>query len=82
MTVYRSIPPNWISIHIKWSKTDQFPKGATVMMGLPYQVLCPVPALLKYMARWGKEGQLFRFRNGCPLTRVRFDAPLRRHYRG
>ena len=73
-------PPKWISLHIKRSKTDQFRKGATGSSG---QTLCPVQALLKYMARRGnEEGPLFRFTNGHPLTRARLDGTLKKALQG
>ncbi len=39
--------------------------------------LCPVAALLTYMAERGKgRGPLFCFRDGRPLTRTRFVAKV------
>ena len=83
VTVDGDTPPKWISVRIKRSKTDQFRKGATVTVGLSGQTLCPVQALLKYMARRGnEEGPLFRLRNGHPLTRARLDGALKKALQG
>ena len=47
-------------------------------MGKTDSPLCPVSAVLAYMARHGPgEGPLFRFQSGLPLSRSRLVAALR-----
>ena len=47
-------------------------------MGKTDSPLCPVSAVLAYMARRGPgEGPLFRFQSGLPLSRSRLVAALR-----
>lgn len=65
-------PPSVQSIllHIKQSKTDQYRKGASIYLCRTKKPLCPVSALLDYLATRGfKSGPLFVRKNGKPLTR-------------
>ena len=44
-----------------------------MFIGCTYDDICPVVALLTYMAQRGQqEGPFFRFRDGFPLTKARF----------
>lgn len=71
--------PRVLEVTIKASKTDPFRKGVTVVIGATEGELCPVAAILSYMASRGPgEGPLFRFSDGRPLTRARFVAAVRR----
>ena len=72
--------PRVVSVRIKQSKTDPFRQGATIFLGNTDSPLCPVAALLVYMARRGPGGggPLFRFRDGRPLMRQRLVAAVRR----
>ncbi len=70
--------PSAVRIHLKQSKTDQLRKGIDVFVGRTNDDLCPVAAMLAYVAvRGGGPGPLFRFRNGKPLTRDRFVTRVR-----
>lgn len=70
--------PSFITVNIKQSKTDPFRKGVTVVIGRAMGPLCPVAAVLSYMAmRKPGKGPLFRFGDGRPLTRERFVARMR-----
>ena len=70
--------PSLLKIRIKASKTDPFRQGVDVFVGRTDTELCPVAALLSYMAVRGPgPGPLFRFRDGKPLTRERFVQQVR-----
>ena len=70
--------PTYLQINIKQSKTDPFRLGIKVIVGRTRNELCPVAAVLSYMALRGPgSGPLFRFKNGKPLTRSSFVAKLR-----
>ena len=62
-----------ISLLIKQSKTDQIRKGVTVVISKTGNELCPVSALLHYLAlRGNKPGPLFQEEDGSPLSKPRF----------
>ena len=49
-----------------------------MFIGRTYDDICPVVALLTYMAQRGQqEGPFFRFRDGFPLTKTRFVTRFR-----
>jgi len=65
--------PSMMRIHIKASKTDPFRKGIHIFVGITENDLCPVKAMLAYLACRGcKPGPLFQFQDGRFLTRDRF----------
>ena len=56
-------------------KTDQLGRGVAVYIGATGDDLCPVAALLAYVAVRGEApGPFFRFEDGTPLTKARFVA--------
>ena len=64
-------------LSIKASKTDQFRKGALVALGATNLDLCPVAALLDYLAiRGPAPGMLFCLEDGRPLKRKAFTASI------
>ena len=70
--------PSIVSIHLRRSKTDPFGAGVTIHLGRTHQPICPVAALLAYLAQRGcRPGPLFLCQNGSPLSRHR----LMRHVR-
>lgn len=70
--------PTLLSITIKASKTDPFRQGATITLGKTGQQLCPITAILPYVATRGAQaGPLFRFQDGSFLTRDRFVKEVR-----
>ena len=72
------VDPKHLQINIKQSKTDPFRMGVKVWIGRTGGYLCPVAAILSYMALRGPgEGPLFRFQNGSPLTRQKLVNKLR-----
>ena len=63
-------PPSVVSVNIKASKTDPFRQGTTIHLGRTAAELCPVAALLSYIAARGlQDGPLFHFEDGTPLSR-------------
>ena len=80
ISVDDSVHPSIVKIKIKCSKTDplSFRQGVEVYIGKTGQLLCPVSALLNYLAVRGKNpGLLFHFRDGSPLTKSKFTEKFR-----
>ena len=70
--------PTMIKIHLRRSKTDQYGKGVDIYMGRTGEELCPVSALLAYLAiRGNVPGPLFRLKDGRFLTKDIFIAEVR-----
>ena len=66
-------------MHIKVSKTDPFRKGVHVFLGRTADPLCPVAALLAYMAIRGRApGPLYIMAHGAFLTRDIFVQEFRK----
>jgi len=69
--------PSTIWLTIKQSKTDPFRIGVKLCLAHTHSVVCPVKAILPYLAiRGGSPGPLFIFSDGSYLTRPRFKALL------
>ena len=65
------VNPTMLGVRLKSSKTDQAWKGVYLYVGRTYNSLCPVVAMLRYLAARGfDQGPLFRLENGSPLTRA------------
>ena len=61
--------PSVMEVRIKASKTDPFRKGVNLYPGRTHNDLCLIVAMLAYLARrGGRDGPLFRFNNGQPVT--------------
>ena len=72
------INPSVMHVSLRASKTDPFRKGVTIVIGTSKDELCPVNAVLSYLAVRGAEpGPLFRFAGGRCLTRERLVSSLR-----
>ena len=70
--------PSTLRIHLSHSKTDELGKGVDIYLGKTGQDLCPVSAMLAYLAVRGKDpGPLFRLRDGRFLTEDIFIARVR-----
>ena len=70
--------PSAMTVHLKSSKTDPFRNRVSLLIGTGNAEICPVAAVLSYMVQRGPApGPLFRFSDGCYLTRARFVAALR-----
>ena len=64
---------------LKQSKTDQLGQGADVVVGRTGLDLCPVTAILSYLASRGESpGPLFLTAARAPLTKPEFVAEFRR----
>ena len=69
--------PSFITVNIKQSKTDPFRKGVRIIVSCAVGSLCPLAAVLSYMAmRRPGKGPSFLFRDGHPLTREHFVAEV------
>ena len=69
--------PTMVRIHLKQSKTDQAGNGAHIVLGKTGLELCPVAALLGYIAKRGAQpGPFFRDSRGRVLTKPTFVAEL------
>ena len=67
-----------IVIHLKRSKNYPFGVGAFLHLGATDQLLCPVAALLGYLAVQPQlVGPLLLFRDGTTLSKPRLISPLR-----
>ena len=67
-----------VSIRIKASKTDPFRQGVTIYLGVTKTTVCPVKAILAYIAvRGTHEGPFFYFSSRKMLTRDRFMKEIR-----
>ena len=67
-----------LQVRVKASKTDPFRIEVDVYVGRTNCSLCPVAAVLSYMAaRGSKLGPLFLFSDGKPLTQARFVVKVK-----
>lgn len=74
--------PTRLAVHLRESKTDQFGIGATIHLGKTGTKLCPVVAMLAYLAtRPPSSGPLFLFQNGTSLSREKLVQALRQALR-
>lgn len=79
ISVNDSDNPSIIAIQLKKSKTDPFRQGVRITIGKTKDKLCPVTALLSYMAARGdRPGPLFIWQDGRPLTRSQFVEEIRK----
>ena len=70
--------PSVLRIHLKRSKCDQFGRGADVLVGRTGDELCPVAAVLAYLAiRGSTPGPLFIDAENRPLLKARFVDRIR-----
>ena len=69
--------PTVIKLHLHRSKTVQFGRGIDVYVGRRRDGLCPVTAILAYLARRKSDfSPLFRMRDGRFLTKEVFTVRL------
>ena len=70
--------PTIMAVHLRQSKTDQFGAGMTLYLGRTGDKLCPVAAVLAYLAmRPSSAGPLFICADGSTLSRPRLVRYLR-----
>ena len=78
VTVDEVTNPKVVTGRIKQSKTDPFRQGVSIFLSKTDLPLCPVAALLAYLAvRGNGDGPLFLSR-GQPLTRAQLVSVLRK----
>ena len=78
ISVDRHSHPSMICVHLKQSKTDPFKHGVNIYMGRTNTELCPVAAILAYVAiRPSSPGPFFITKDGSPLTRTQLVAAVR-----
>ena len=71
--------PSVLSVHLRRAKTDPFGRAVTLFLGRSQSDVCPVAALLNYLAiRPAAEGPLFIHANGTPLLKRQFVAGVRK----
>ena len=69
--------PTTIRVITKQSKTDLFHQGVQLHLGKTSSDICPVYAILPYLAvRGARHGPLFIFADGSYLTRSRFATMI------
>lgn len=67
-----------VQLRIKQSKTDPFQQGVNIYLGATNSTLCPLTALLNFLAFRGQaDGPLFHFQYLTPLTKQRFTSSFR-----
>ena len=72
------VEPSVLQVHLKGSKTDQLRAGVHLYVGATGNELCPIAAVVTYLAVRGMEpGPLFRLQSGQPLTRAHFVDKVR-----
>ena len=70
--------PTVVKVRLKASKTDQAKQGCTLIVGSTGNELCPVAEVLGFMALSGrKQGPLFQYRLGKPLTQTGFVGEVK-----
>ena len=70
--------PTIMKVHLKESKTDPYRKGVDIFVGCTHDKLCPIAAVLAYLAKRGNApGLLFKFENGKQLTKTKFVASVK-----
>ena len=78
VSVDSQVAPTTLKVHLKVSKCDQFGRGINVFIGHTEDDLCPVVAVLNYIAQRGDQpGPFFRFSDHTPLTKARFVTKVR-----
>lgn len=73
--------PQILTVHLRYSKTDQLGAGTFLHLRRTHQVLCPVASMLAYLVQRASihaaSGPLFIFQDSTPLTRHRLVTVLR-----
>ena len=74
--------PKCAKIHLKRSKCDPMGKGVDVYLGGSGDEVCPIAALVEYVASRGSApGPFFMLAEGSPLTKPTFVAAVRQALR-
>ena len=78
VAVDNAFNPSILQVSLKRSKCDQFGKGVQVFIGRTGDAICPVAAMLAYLASRGSSmGPLFHFADKQPLTKAKFTDHIR-----
>ena len=79
VSIDRHDNPSCIFLKLRFSKTDQFGKGCTVVLARCDSFICPVAALVKYIwVRGSDPGPLFLCEDKSPLTRDKLNRRLQK----
>ena len=79
MAVDNPQAPRMVKFHLKQSKTDQYGRGVDIVVGRTDRDLCPVGAVLAYVAARGdRQGPFFLSSSMSPITKPAFIAEIRR----
>ena len=71
--------PSLVRIHLRSSKMDSLCHGVDVFLGITCNELCPVSAMVSYLAQRGsKEGPVFVLEDGSPLLKSAFVQKFKR----
>ena len=77
LAVDNQTAPKFLRVYLKQSKTDTFRQGIFLFVGKTGSDLCPVSAMLAYLAvRGERDGPLFVYQNGRYLTCQRLVAEV------
>ncbi len=73
-------PPEFLRVHLRQSKTDPFGKGVHIFLGRTGETICPVAAVLSFLAVRPHDltGPLLRFPDGTTLTRDTLITQVRK----
>ena len=67
-----------VQVHLKQSKCDQFGSGSDIVVGRTNANICPVQAIVDYVAKRGdKPGPFFTITLSQPVTKSWFVAQFR-----
>ena len=79
MAVDSPLAPTMVRFHLRQSKTDQFGRGVDIILGRTGCDLCPVAAVLGYVAARGdRKGPFFLKSTNRPLLKQEFITEIRR----
>ena len=74
--------PTVLRIKLRRAKTDPFGQGVDIFVSKTSAALCPVSAILNYLAvRPGEQGPLLVHADGSPLTRDQFVQKIKKALR-
>ena len=78
VTFNRTTDPSMVKVHLKQSKCDQFGAGVDIIVGRTNGPLCPITAILTYIARrQDQPGPFFLDSNLRPVTKKWFIGKIR-----
>ena len=79
IAVDNKMNPSMLFMRLKKTKTDPFREGVKITIGASGDDICPVAALLAYLAQRGsRPGPLFLWHDNTPLTKTQFGVEVRK----